>query len=85
MTRDSIILFCRKTYTRTVRHILHSGIRTDRAEAVKLDVPENKLEPLRKQYQDAVRNKNNIKAAKCLAELQNLMKSAVSAGLDRLR
>ena len=31
-----IILFARKTYGRTVRHILHSGIRTDRAEAVKL-------------------------------------------------
>lgn len=55
------------------------------AEAVKLDVPENKLEPLRKQYQDAVRNKDNIKAAKCLAELQKLMKTAVSAGLDRFR
>lgn len=55
------------------------------AEAVKLDVPENKLEPLRKQYQDAVRNKDNIQAAKCLAELQKLMKAAVSAGLDRFR
>ena len=55
------------------------------AEAVKLEVPENKLEPLRKQYQDAVRNKDNIKAAKCLAELQKLMKSAVSAGLNRFR
>jgi hypothetical protein len=55
------------------------------AEAVRLDVPADKLEPLRKQYQDAVRNKDNIKAAKCLAELQNLMKSAVSAGLDRFR
>ena len=31
-----IIIFARKTYGRTVRHILHSGIRTDRAEAVKL-------------------------------------------------
>ena len=55
------------------------------AEAVKLDVPENKLEPLRKQYQDAVQKKDNIKAAKCLAELQELMKAAVSAGLDRFR
>ena len=55
------------------------------AEAVKLDVPENKLEPLRKQYQEAVRDKDNIKAAKCLAELQKLMKSAVSAGLNRFR
>ncbi len=55
------------------------------AEAVRLEVPENKLEPLRKQYRDAVRNKDNIEAAKCLAELQKLMKSAVSAGLDRFR
>ena len=55
------------------------------SEAVQLDVPENKLEPLRKQYQDAVRNRDNIQAAKCLAELQKLMKAAVSAGLDRFR
>ena len=55
------------------------------AEAARLDVPADKLEPLRKQYQDAVQNKDNIKAAKCLAELQNLMKAAVSAGLDRFR
>ena len=55
------------------------------AEAVKLEVPENKLEPLRKQYRDAVRNRDNVKAAKCLAELQELMKSAASAGLNRFR
>jgi len=55
------------------------------AEAARLDVPADKLEPLRKQYQDAVRNKDNIKAAKCLAELQEQIKSAVSAGLNRFR
>ena len=55
------------------------------AEAARLDVPADKLEPLRKQYQDAVQAKDNIKAAKCLAELQKLIKSAVSAGLNRFR
>jgi len=55
------------------------------AEAARLDVPADQLEPLRKQYQDAVRTRDNIKAAKCLAELQKLIKSAVSAGLNRFR
>lgn len=48
-------------------------------------IPADRLEPLRKQYQDAVQAKDNIKAAKCLAELQELIKSAVSAGLNRFR
>ena len=55
------------------------------AEAVKLDVLENKLAPLRIQYQDAVQHKDIIKAAKCLAELQELMKSAASSGLNQFR